>query len=111
MDNETNEPDMTLEEVCAAARAMFLESIRTLQGSLKAFEASPTPMPSDVQKAAKAVNDALQTVFKERERLEKFTEGASGLFVGAPIDFDQARQEVERRMDRLRATRGEEKVP
>lgn len=103
MSKKRDEPILSADDLCATAREMFLASIQTLKSCLDDLNASDVPQTTDVQKACKAVNDALQTVFKERERLEKFISGEPGLFNGPAIDFEEARREVECRMDRLRA--------
>ena len=80
-----------------------------LDAVIEDIKAGKFGAPKDLGSLAAALRKALEAVFSERARLEKFVEG-NGPGRGV-LDLDAAGTEVRRRMARLRAAQGPRAVP
>lgn len=65
---------------------------------------------AEIARAAADLRKATQTLFDERKRLEDQRRKEAGVVHDFGLDFDAARNEIGRRLDRLRAARGAEGV-
>ncbi len=91
-----SEPD----DLLAEAEAQVLRCGRRLAALIERLEAGELAAAHEVPSAIAALDKALAAVFSERAKRERTT--GQGSDTG--IDFDAARDEVRRRLDRLRAT-------
>jgi len=66
--------------------------------------------PSEINRTASDFRKATQTLFDERKRLEELRRKEAGIAHDFGLDFAAARDEIGRRLDRLRAARGSEGV-
>ncbi len=65
---------------------------------------------AEIARAAADFRKATQTLFDERKRLEDQRRKEAGVVHDFGLDFDMARDEIGRRLDRLRAARSAEGV-
>ncbi|EKE43657.1 hypothetical protein OCGS_2389 [Oceaniovalibus guishaninsula JLT2003] len=61
---------------------------------------------TETKRVLTAYRRAVQTLYDERKRVEDLRRKQRGIVGDYAIDFDAARTEIARRLDRLRATRG-----
>lgn len=100
--------DRTFDE----ANALFHRAVGALGDLVKRLEAGEFEASADADYAVKKIDKSLELVIKERQRIEerkrKEIGAASG---GIAIDFDAARDEIGRRLARLRAAGGTGGIP
>lgn len=97
--------------VLELAEEQFLELLKAL-GELKGRVLEGEPVPdSEVKQRVSAVQRAMDHVFTERRRLDEVQRKRAGIVHDFAIDFDAARDEIGRRLDRLRAASGAGDVP
>ena len=89
--------------VLELAEHQFMElliELGEMKGRVREGEAVPD---SEVKKCVSAVQRAIDHVFSERKRLDEARRKRAGIVHDYAIDFDAARGEIGRRLDRLRA--------
>jgi hypothetical protein len=78
-------------------------ALEELQEAVRAQTAQEDGTGKRVSEATNGLHRSIQALFNERHHLEKF----HGTGVGEPgVDFDKARAEIGRRLDRLRSENG-----
>lgn len=92
--------------VLEEAEAHFRRTIHALDGILGEIEAGHTERAKALKGALGDLGKAAQTAFDERERVEKRLRTDIGGECGYALDLAEARDEIGRRLDRLRAAHG-----
>jgi hypothetical protein len=104
--------DLTVEELGRIAEEQFVAAIRALAAFARAVEGGELPERPDGRTVAAAARKTLEHLFDERQRVaERVRKEAGGRAGGAGLDLDAARDEVRRRMARLRAAERERGLP
>lgn len=97
--------------VLEMAEGQFVELLSALE-EMKRQVRQGEPVPdSEVKQRVSAVQRAMDHVFTERKRLDEARRKRAGIVHDYAIDFDAARDEIGRRLDRLRAASGAGEVP
>jgi len=96
-----------------ASRAVLEEAIEHYRRTIRALhtligevEAGRSARARELRGALGDLGKAAQTAFDERARVEKRLRQEAGGPQGYALDFDSARAEIGRRLDRLRAAGG-----
>jgi len=92
----------------AIARQLVFDSIEEVHRCKMVMREGDDSAHKELNDAIKALNGAIRLLFQERERIEKVIHGFEAGRRSPAIDFNQARQEIERRMDSLRTARDQE---
>jgi hypothetical protein len=102
-------------DLVAATEQLFHSSARALADALRRLEAGDTDRAAELPVALAQVRKALTLALSERQALAKLGHDAgAGQPPGlsdAPLDLAAARDEIGRRMARLRAARETDGVP
>lgn len=102
--NETETPvARDFEAALIAAEALFNHAVVVYGDLLARLETGGAMSWADADKAAKAVPAALQTVLNLRVKIHEERQKQPGAVPDGALDLDQARAEVGRLLDRLRA--------
>jgi hypothetical protein len=95
--------DLSVEELGRIAEEQFVAAIRALAAFARAVEGGELPDRPDGRAVAATARKTLEHLFDERQRVaERVRKEASGRAGGTSLDLDAARDEVRRRMARLR---------
>lgn len=97
-----------LADLVAEAEAQVLRAGRRLGEIIARLEGEDMAAAGEVPAAVAALDKALGAVFSERARRERSGGGGSA---AGELDLGEARREILRRMDRLRAVAGAGGVP
>ncbi|WP_235008554.1 hypothetical protein [Candidatus Halocynthiibacter alkanivorans] len=92
-------PELLLE----ATRQHLDRAIRAFQHITAQVEAGHLVPSAEARKVIADLQNATQTAFDERKRLEEQLRKQAGVVHDYALDFDQARDEVRRRLARLAA--------
>jgi hypothetical protein len=96
--------DASTDRAFEEANAMFHRAIGALGDLVRRLEAGEFEATSDADTAVRKIDKSLELVMKERQRLEERKRKDIGAgSAGIAIDFDAARDEIGRRLARLRA--------
>lgn len=79
-------------------------SVEDLNGIIKAIKAGDISRTKEVTAIISLLGKALQSALDERTRVEKLRRHEAGVVNDYALDFDAARDEIGRRLARLRAT-------
>jgi hypothetical protein len=90
----------------AETEELYARAARGLFRVIAEMETGEGPDGKAAQAAARDLRSALEMVMSERARVDKFRERAEGAVGGAALDLDAARDEIGRRLARLRAAGG-----
>lgn len=84
----------------------FLRALKALDAATTEFEGNRATDASDLRKRSTELRRAMQDVLDERKRSDEHKSGKrSEEATGEPdVDFDVAREEIERRLARIRRT-------
>lgn len=93
-------PDMLV----SVTEEHLLRSVEELNGIIKAIKAGDISRSKEVTAIISLLGKALQSALDERTRVEKLRRHEAGVVNDYAIDFDAARDEIGRRLARLRAT-------
>lgn len=93
------------------AEGQFAELLSALEDMKGRVQAGEPVADSEVKQRVSAVQRAMDHVFSERKRLDEVRRKRAGIVHDYAIDFDAARTEIGRRLDRLRAASGAGDVP
>jgi hypothetical protein len=98
--------DAGMRQLIAEADAQFHRAIRELNGAITRLE-ERGDHSRDIIEAVRGLGKALTVAFEERARVERLRrqDGSAGE-AGPAIDYDAARDEIGRRLARLRAEHG-----
>ncbi len=96
--------DAGMRQLIAEADAQFHRAIRELNAAIARLEQGAEP-GRDIVEAVRGLGKALTVAFEERARVERLRrqDGGGGGDAGPAFDFDAARDEIGRRLARLRA--------
>ena len=86
-------------------------SVDDLNGIIKAIKAGDISRTKDVTAIITLLGKALQSALDERTRVEKLRKTEAGVVNDYALDFDAARDEIGRRLARLRATGSGAELP
>ncbi|MCB1407190.1 MAG: hypothetical protein KDK01_13285 [Rhodobacteraceae bacterium] len=98
-----------LRHLVAQAERQFFASGEALDAVIADIKAGKFGAAKDLSTAIAGLRKGLEAVFSERAKLEKLDPG--GEQGTGELDLDAARNEVRRRMDRLRASFGARELP
>lgn len=87
----------------ADAEAEYREALEEFRAMRREIGSGQRLPETELRKAASGLRAAIQTVLAERKRIEELRRKELGIVHGYAIDFDAARREIVRRLDRLRA--------
>ncbi len=88
------------------AEEQFTRAIRALRAAARQLEEGGASMAADIQKDARLLSGAIQMLAKEKQKIEDSIREEDAIACGYAIDLAAAREEIRRRLDRLRAARG-----
>ncbi|MFV2034011.1 MAG: hypothetical protein ACC631_02655 [Halocynthiibacter sp.] len=104
--NTSNGEDGHSEGFLSTAQESYQNAADALLGLINQVKAGKLPPASDAQRVLRDANILLVLALKERERLEELCRKEAGVVHGYALDFGAARDEIGRRMARLRAAAG-----
>ncbi|RSK33530.1 hypothetical protein EJA01_09565 [Rhodovulum iodosum] len=93
------------------AEAHYRRTIHALDAIIGEIEAGHSQRAKALKGALSDLGKAAQTAFDERERVEKRLRTETGGECGYALDLAEARAEIGRRLDRLRAAQAARGVP
>jgi len=93
------------------AEEHYRRMVRALNEIIQEVEAGKSERARMLRGALTDLGKAAQTAFDERLRVEKRLRESSGVAGDYSLDLAEARAEIGRRLDRLRASRGAGDVP
>lgn len=93
------------------AQATFRRAVRALNTLVEELEDRNTDSASEATRIIRDLKQALGPALSERERIETEVRKEAGVANAYAIDFDAARFEIGRRLDRLRAARDQARLP
>lgn len=95
-------------QLLAEADAHFERAVRELDAAIGELQTRGADASKDVIEAVRALGKALTVAFEERARVERLRrQEGGGEDARAILDFASAREEVGRRLARLRAAAGD----
>ncbi|MCC6304193.1 MAG: hypothetical protein IT545_03230 [Rhodobacteraceae bacterium] len=96
----------------AEADALFARTVRELAAAIARLEAEGPEAAREIGEAVRALGKAMTLAFEERARADRLRRQADGEgHAGPGLDFEAARDEIGRRLARLRAHRDPGGVP
>lgn len=95
-------PDMVL----AVTGDWLREAAEGIAATVQAVRGGDLPQVKDAEAHVKALRAALQLFIEERNRVEKLRKQSAGAVGANGLDLDAARDEIGRRLARLRDGRG-----
>jgi hypothetical protein len=98
-------------EILAVAQRRYETAITEIDRALAAIKAGQFEDTSQLTKLLSELNKASNTAFEERAKVETRQRREAGIVHEYALDFDQARDEIGRRMARLRAAGDAGSVP
>ncbi|MGC9370607.1 MAG: hypothetical protein ACP5DX_13800 [Paracoccaceae bacterium] len=99
------------QEILAEAELHYRRTIRALNQIIEDVTAGRTDRVKELKGALADLGRATQTAFDERARVEKRIRTETGIIHDYALDLAEARDEIGRRLDRLRAAGGAGGVP
>lgn len=93
-------------DLIAETEVLYREVAVELTSALQGFRLGKTDEVKTAVQAVKDLRVALQMVMDERTRVEKLRKNVAGVVRDYAIDFDAARDEIGRRLARLREAGG-----
>lgn len=112
MDNEFPVPmDGPASEGLAEAQALFDSARRQLFGVIRDVEGGNAAAVKQLQPLLAELRRATWTIHEERKKQDEERKRELGLVNGYALDLQSARDEIERRLDCLRAAEGPGGVP
>jgi predicted Zn-dependent peptidase len=102
--------DGAAEEILRAAKEHFEETAREIEACRKRLRQGEEVSPSELQKLRAQLKAEARLYYEEAQRLARELRKQAGIAGQFALDFDAARQEVGRRMARLRAAGGSGEV-
>ena len=100
----------TATELLEVANTHFEDALQSMQIVRLYLKEGTDLAPAEIARAAADFRKATQTLFDERKRVEEQRRKEAGVVLDFGLDLDAARDEIGRRLDRLRAARGAEGV-
>lgn len=91
------------EEILLVAEKHFDRMLRRAEEVITSLEAEDTGATKEAGQRIRDLSKAVQTALDERVKLEKLRKQRAGIVHEYALDFDAARDEIGRRMARLRA--------
>ncbi|HBQ35898.1 MAG TPA: hypothetical protein DD729_03515 [Rhodobacteraceae bacterium] len=91
------------EEILLIAEKHFDRMLRRAEEIITSLEAEETGISKEAAGRIRDLSKAVQTALDERAKLEKLRKQKAGIVHEYALDFDAARDEIGRRMARLRA--------
>ncbi len=99
------------DEILLIAERHFRRMLERIDLIIVELKESETVAAKEAQAAVRDLSKAVQTIFDERTKFEKLRNLKAGAVHHVAFDFDAARDEIGRRMARLRAARGAGGIP
>ena len=93
-------------DLLAETEALYRETAEDLLLALKGLREGQVDEVKSAVQAVKDLKAALQMVMDERTRVDKLRKQVAGIGGGGALDFDAARDEIGRRLARLREAGG-----
>lgn len=97
-------------EMVAIALDAFDRAIRALDDFVRRVEAGEVVNPKELKALSLDAGGAFRTAFEERRKVEEHRKRGSGRLCDLDFDLDGARDEICRRLDRLRAAQYPDRV-
>ena len=95
-------------EILKQTEAHYERAIQALGALIVRIESGEMGGKTEVQQTAQDVRKAMQTFFDERKKIEDQLRRDAGVVHSVALDFNAARDEIGRRLDRLRAAKAAE---
>ncbi|MBM9595216.1 hypothetical protein [Roseitranquillus sediminis] len=95
-------------DILRQTEAHYERAIQALGALIQRIESGDLGARTEVQQTATDVRKAMQTFFDERKKIEDQLRRDTGVVHAVALDFNAARDEIGRRLDRLRAARAAE---
>ena len=105
------EGDGSSEEILLIAKSHFDRMLRRAEEIITTLDEENTEVSKAAAGCVRDLGKAMQTIFGERATLEKLRKHNAGIVHDYALDFDAARDEIGRRMDRLRSAGDSGEVP
>lgn len=106
-----SDEERTAEAILARAEEHYIAVLEDLDAVRLYYKDRSELSEAELKRVLTEYRRATQTLFDERKRLEDFRKRQSGIVHDYAIDFDAARSEIGRRLDRLRAARDAGELP
>ena len=94
--------DKTPDEVLAVTGDWLREAAEGIAATVQAVRGGDLPRVKDAEAHVRALRAALQLFMDERTRVEKLRKQTAGAIGAGGLDLDAARDEIGRRLARLR---------
>ena len=94
------------EDILLIAEKHFDRMLRRTEEIITTLEDENTGVSKEAAACIRDLSKAVQTALDERAKLEKLRKHKAGIVHEYALDFDKARDEIGRRMARLRGSRG-----
>ncbi|WP_170068415.1 permease [Meinhardsimonia xiamenensis] len=98
--------DGVAERMVSVAMEQFVAVTELMAELVRQIEAGEVPAPGDAKRTVAEYRATIRMAMEERQRLEDKLKTANGVVGGHALDFDAARDEIRRRLARLRAAGG-----
>ena len=95
-------------DILKETQAHFSRAIYALNALLERIEGGEIGARNEAVQTAQDVRKAMQTFFDERKKIEDQLRKNAGVVHDFALDFEAARDEIGRRLDRLRAAQRSE---
>jgi hypothetical protein len=105
------EQDGSPQRILSVTEEHLQRSVEDLNGVIKAIKAGDISRSKEVTAIISLLGKALQSALDERTRVEKLRKSEAGVVNDYALDFDAARDEIGRRLARLRATGSGAELP
>ena len=105
------EQDGSPQRILSVTEEHLQRSVDDLNGVIKAIKAGDISRSKEVTAIISLLGKALQSALDERTRVEKLRKQEAGVVNDYALDFDAARDEIGRRLARLRATGSGAELP
>ena len=99
------------EDILLIAENHFGRMLRRAEELIKMLNEEGTEVSKEAALRIRDLGKAMQSTLEERSRLEKLRKHTAGIVHDYALDFDAARDEIGRRMDRLRSAESAGGVP
>lgn len=101
-----SEDEGTAAESLEMAERHFQDALEALDIAKRHLQDGADPRAAEIARAASDLRKATQTLFDERKKVEQQRRRDARIDADFGFDFDDARTEIGRRLDRLRDTLG-----